>query len=243
MQEIFSYDSKVMQIIMKIADLAILNILYVLCCIPLFTIGAAQAGLYSGIRQLMNKEDDRSPIVFFFRGFANGFRKITGVHCLFLVGIAILVFNLVAVLFWSYSGIHAPIWMCVAALIILALFHTMLGMFHANFDCTFIQLFRNIFFVTMAYFPKAVLCAVLVWIPFVVAMVDLYSFLGMFPIWFCLYYAVAYLFCYSMMKKPFESLKTDFLAAQKAAQEQPEALPEAQTESLPEEQPESAATE
>ena len=43
----FSYESKPMQILMLLGDLIILNLLFILCSLPVFTIGAAQAGLYT----------------------------------------------------------------------------------------------------------------------------------------------------------------------------------------------------
>ena len=65
----FSYESKPMQILMYIADLVILNVLFVLCSIPIFTIGASHAALYSAIRTLQDPEDDTSVTKAFFAWF------------------------------------------------------------------------------------------------------------------------------------------------------------------------------
>ena len=46
MEILFSYDSKLMQTLTFVADLILLNILYLLCCVPMFTIGAAQGALW-----------------------------------------------------------------------------------------------------------------------------------------------------------------------------------------------------
>ncbi|MCI6435817.1 MAG: YesL family protein, partial [Clostridiales bacterium] len=43
----FSPDSKFMQAMARIADLVILNLLFLVSCIPLVTIGAASAALYT----------------------------------------------------------------------------------------------------------------------------------------------------------------------------------------------------
>ena len=58
MNGLFSYDSKPMQLLGFLGDLILLNILYLVCCIPLFTIGAAQAGLFTACKVLLDKEDD-----------------------------------------------------------------------------------------------------------------------------------------------------------------------------------------
>ncbi len=227
MQSIFNYESKFMQILLTLADMIILNILFVLCSLPIVTIGAAQAGLFSGIRQLMNKEDDRSPIPFFFKGFASGFWKVTLLHVFFLVIMALLGLNTAAVLVYHYTGATAPVWMCIAALCICAVYHSLMTVFHASFGCTIRQLLRNIFFVSLAHLLRAIVSAVLIWLPLFIAAIDLYSFMKLFLIWALLYYGIAFLFVYSIWKKPFNRLKENFLEAQKA--QEAEAVQEIET--------------
>ena len=42
----FSYDSKLMTILNNLADLIFVNLLFIICCIPIVTIGAARAALH-----------------------------------------------------------------------------------------------------------------------------------------------------------------------------------------------------
>ena len=94
---------------MTIGDLVILNVLFLLCCLPIFTIGAAQAGLYTGLRVLADKEDDSSPAAAFFRGFSSGFGKITIVHSLLMV--LVLVISCTGMkLLWNVSMDNFFIW-------------------------------------------------------------------------------------------------------------------------------------
>ena len=230
MQSIFNYDSKFMQILLKLADMIILNILFVLCSLPIVTIGAAQAGLFSGMRQLMNKEDDRSPIGFFFKGFANGFWKITLLHIIFLLIMAILGLNTAAVLVYHYTGAHAPVWMSIAALCICAVYHSLMTVFHASFGCTIKQLLRNIFLVSLANLWRAIVSAILIWLPLFIAAIDLYSFMQLFPIWALLYYGIAFLFVYTIWRKPFNRLKEYFLESQKEPATAEETIVEAEAE-------------
>lgn len=230
MQSIFNYESKFMQILLTLADMIILNILFVLCSLPIVTIGAAQAGLFSGMRQLMNKEDDRSPIPFFFKGFASGFWKITLLHIAFLLVMAILGWNTAAVLVYHYAGAHAPVWMSIAALCICAVYHSLMTVFHASFGCTIKQLLRNVFLVSLANLWRAIVSAVLIWLPLFIAAIDLYSFMQLFPIWALLYYGIAFLFVYTLWKKPFNRLKEYFLEAQKEAAAAQESIVDAETE-------------
>lgn len=220
-QEIFNYDSKLMQFLMKLADMIIMNILFILFSIPIITIGAAQSGLCAGIRQMMNKEDDNSAIKAFFKGFANGFGKITLVHTGFLLVMLLFVFLLYGSLLYSGGAFTLPAIMCSIALVIFALFYAMLAPFHAHFDCTPWQLTKNMYFVVFAYFLRAVPVAVLVWLPIIVGLVDFYIFMKAFPVWTFIYYSFAYLFVISLMKKPFADLRKQFLDSKNIA-----ALPE-----------------
>ena len=47
-----SIDSKFIAFLTRVADLMILNMIYVLCCIPIFTIGAATTALYPVVFRL-----------------------------------------------------------------------------------------------------------------------------------------------------------------------------------------------
>ena len=67
------YDSDFNFIFGKIADLFILNILFLLCCIPILTIGPAYSALYQGIVSL--KEDSTTNLVKdFFKAFKNNLK-------------------------------------------------------------------------------------------------------------------------------------------------------------------------
>lgn len=209
MNSLFSYESKFMQTLMQVCDLLVLNLLFLLCSIPIITIGAAQAALHSGIRQVMNKEDDSSYVKAFFTGFAGGFGKITVAHTL----VSLVIF----LLLWATgiaairSGNSLPTWMCVVAVSVVIMIHTMLPHFHAHFDCTAFQLIKNSFLMVIAHPLRSLAAAVLTWIPFGVLLLSVPLFLQCVPLWATLYYGVAFLFCNSIMKKPLTGLRENFI--------------------------------
>jgi uncharacterized membrane protein YesL len=77
MKNIFGIDSKFMQLLSKLWDLMMLNLLYLICCIPVVTIGAAQAGLYRSVRAMKDPDSDYTWTQAFFKGFKDGFGRIT----------------------------------------------------------------------------------------------------------------------------------------------------------------------
>ena len=226
MDSIFSYDSKLVQMLIRLADLMLLNILFIICCIPLVTIGAAQTGLHSAIMQMQNKDKEESVYTAFFKGFANGFGKITFVYTLGLVLILLLIWATGIAI--SLSGNSFSTWMCVIACTISVILHSMLTPFHANFDCTPRQLMKNVYLMTLAHPLRAIANALLTWIPILVFLLDMYTFLRIIPVWVMLYYSTAFLFCHSVMKKPFNGLKEDFEERQRLSAEESEKTNEAE---------------
>ena len=68
MQFFFSPDSKIMQFFSRLTDLILLNVVFLLTCIPVFTIGAANAALY---RVCFRMDTDKEEPLFrsYFRSF------------------------------------------------------------------------------------------------------------------------------------------------------------------------------
>lgn len=214
---IFDYNSKFNQMLMIVADLIILNILYVVFSIPLFTIGAAQAGLFTGIKVLLDKEDDSSCAKAFFRGFGSGFKTVTVAHLILSVFVLIFGYLLatnVNIMIKTDEGSMLALIFCGLGFLIFYAMHCILGPFHATFGCTPGQLIRNSLFVTIAYPGRALLGAVIMALPLVVLLIDLNLLLRALLAILVIYYSTAYLLCFTLLKKPFQRLKDSFYAAQ-----------------------------
>ena len=199
---LFSYESKFSQTLMFIGDLCILNFLFVICCIPIFTVGAAQAALYSAMRTLLNPDDDESPVKVFFRGFRTGFGSVTGASLLFLVLEFLMVSTFYGML--SVPGLHT--WITILAMVILMLFLAQIPLFHARFTCTAGQLIRNSLLLVVAHPIRSFLVAALTWFPGILFFWDITIFARAIPAWCLLYYSVAFLLSFTFMKKPFQTL-------------------------------------
>ena len=100
MKKIFGYDSKFMRMLGKFSDMLFLNFLFIICCIPIVTIGAAQSALYSGMRALQdNFDSERSCYGAFFHGLRTGFLKITIAWCVVFAITSISLVNLINIMF------------------------------------------------------------------------------------------------------------------------------------------------
>lgn len=233
---LFSYDSKPMQILAFVGDLIILNFLFLICCLPIITIGAAQAGLHTAIKVLVDPEDDSSPSGAFFRGLVSGFGTITLTWGLIAL---LFVLEAVAAIFMGNT-----LWIVVIALVICSIFLSLIPMIHARFGCTPIQLVRNAFFLIFAHPLRSIGVTAMVFFPlfaFADALLgflkwfDMYSFMAYTPIWGMVYFSGVYCFANGFMKKPFKTMTEEFNRRQgltpdgKKIEEDP-ALPEGEGE-------------
>ena len=76
MNKFFKMDGKLFTILSRITDLVLLNILWLISCLPLFTIGASTAALYS-VTLKMVKNEESYIIRSFFSAFKKNFRQAT----------------------------------------------------------------------------------------------------------------------------------------------------------------------
>ena len=79
----FSPDSKFMQVVSRFSDLVVLNILFLLTCLPLFTVGAACSALYTVTFRIIRSREE--PIVrSYFRAFRENFKQGTSLWLILL---------------------------------------------------------------------------------------------------------------------------------------------------------------
>lgn len=207
---IFSYESKVSQVLMFVADLIILNVCFVICCLPIFTIGAAQAALYTAVRAINDPEDDRSPYKVFFGALFDGFGSVTLAWLTFFV-VEVALFSAAnfasgAVDVTGDSKHVATFWISAVALILVMFLHAQMPLFHSRFRCSAGQLIRNTFFLCLAHPLRSILVAVLIWAPLVLAFWQTGLFLSGSLAFILLYYSVVFLLNFIVMKKPFRTL-------------------------------------
>lgn len=212
MKNIFGIDSKFMQLLSKLWDLMMLNLLYLICCIPVVTIGAAQAGLYRSVRAMKDPESDYTWSQAFFVGFKDGFGRITIAWCILLVLIGVVGMNAYTVAFYDKvtEGSGAVVWVCAASVIILLLIQTVTSLFHSNFGCTVPQLFRNAVVILIFNFLRVVIAGALMWAPLAVFILNIGLFVRITPLWFLGYYGVSAYFISWLFKVPFAVLEKNY---------------------------------
>ena len=206
MKNMFSPDSKMMSVLGYIADLFILNVLYTVCCIPVVTIGAAQAGLHNAARILQDPLDDRSAIKGFFRGMKEGFFKITLAHVLFLIVDGILYYTLYVAYTNRETGLFVHWGIPLAALCFAMIYQHTTALFHSQFSCTFGQLLRNSAMMMIWHPLASVLSTVLLCVPMIMFLLTPNLFVDITPLFITVYFSLAAIGARLLNRKGFKAL-------------------------------------
>ncbi len=89
----FNYENPVWRFIGKFFDIFVLNILWMVCCIPVFTAGAATTAVYYVSLKLV-RDEDGATIRQYFKSFRENFRQATGIWLILLAILALIAFDL-----------------------------------------------------------------------------------------------------------------------------------------------------
>ncbi|WP_342757976.1 YesL family protein [Kineothrix sedimenti] len=166
MGKFFDMDSPVMRFLTVMADLMILNILTIICCIPIFTIGASLTGLNYVLLKMARNEEGYI-VRSFFKSFKQNFKQAT------IIWLIILVFILVFagdILIFNYAAMEFPKALKIF-LFVLGLFMMMVVVYVfpvlSRFDNTVMNTIKNSLFMSILSFPKTILMLLLYAVPIV----------------------------------------------------------------------------
>ena len=159
-----SYDSPFGQFLLKVCYACYLNLLWMVCCIPIFTIGASTTALYYTSLKIV-RDEDHDLTRMFFRAFRENFRQSTVLWLillaagLFLAGDGYLAYRLRA----ASTGAPAVLWTLILALVIgAAVVYTIVLLFVfplvASVSNTNWAMLKNSFFIGTRY----LFCTILV---------------------------------------------------------------------------------
>ena len=76
LQGFFNYENPVWRAVARIADFMILNVLWIICCLPVFTIGASTTALYYCTLKIV-RDEDYGNFRMFLRSFRQNFKQAT----------------------------------------------------------------------------------------------------------------------------------------------------------------------
>lgn len=166
MNRLFDLDNPVMVFLGRLADLIWLNILFLICCIPVFTIGAATSAMYY-VTMKMVRDEEGYITKSFFKAFKDNFKQATIIWLMTLV----LIFLFFAD-FWILNQMDGSVGkiifvaLCMVSIIVL---FTLVYIFPliAKFENTIKNSLKNALFISIRHLPMTVVLILGMVAPFV----------------------------------------------------------------------------
>lgn len=173
MKGVFSIDGPVMSFLNKVADLVWLNILYIICCIPIVTIGASTTALYYVTMKMISNEEGYITRNF-FKSFKQNFKQATIIWAIILVVCIVLFFDFRILQLIAFPG--KKIFSVVMTAIGMILMLTMIYIFPllAKFENTVKNMFKNALILSMAQFPRTLCIVFIMCLPIALYLVAFY---------------------------------------------------------------------
>ncbi len=176
MGKFFDLDSPFMRFFSRVGDLIILNVLMMICCIPIITVGASYTAMHYVLLKMIRGEEGYL-VRGFFKSFAANFRQAT------LIWLGMLVLAGVYIgdaWIFLYSGITFPR-AVVIAVIVIAIPVLMIEMYVfpvlCRFENTIKNTVKNAMVLAFANLPKTLLMAVFYAVPIVISIVSAQLFI------------------------------------------------------------------
>ncbi len=176
-------DNVIVRALNKICDMVCLNILWLICCIPIITIGASTTALYTIMLKMVKNEEG---YIFrgFFRAFKENFRQST------IMWIILFLLSILCFIDYRVAGMVAG----TAGLVMRAVFF-LFGFFllsvtiyvfplTARYENTIRATFRNAMLLTVGRFPYTLLMVAVTVIAVFASLWNGITLMFAIPLWF-----------------------------------------------------------
>lgn len=169
-------DGRIMNFLGRLGDMFILNIIYLVSCIPVITIGAATTALYYNTLKMA---ENRESYIWreYWKSFRQNFRQATIIWITMLAAIGVLCAD--AVLLGGLSEALSSV--IALVVIVLGIFLIMAGVYVfpvlARFDNTVKNTMKNALIMSIRHLPSTIVIVVLHGLPLLLSLVSIQVFI------------------------------------------------------------------
>lgn len=202
MGRLFSPDSRFMRAMSRMADLILLNICFLLCSLPVITIGAAQTALYTVLFRVGTEAEDAGTVKSYFRAFRADFRQGTLLWLVLALCGATAAGN--TYVFYLMPG--SIRWAFVVFAILFVLVVLLAGYafpLASQFGNGPLSTLKNALVLSLGYLPRSLLIAAMNILPWALLLGDMVTFFQAGLLWVGLYFSAAAYFTTLLLKKVF----------------------------------------
>ncbi len=185
----------------RLGDLVLLNICYVLCCLPIITVGAASTALYT-VCFRFGTDREQHNIVDFFQAFRANIGQGTLLWMIIVLanGFGIFCFLLVFQLSGGLRYAYIPF---LVLLGILSVISSYIFPLLSQFDNRILTTLKNAMILSIGYLPRSLCIALLNLLPVIVLLVHPNLFMWALWLWGGLYFSASAYLNVILMRKVF----------------------------------------
>ena len=207
MHNLFHYENPFIQFLVRVGDLMILNLLFILCSLPVVTLGASLTALHR-VTQNMLFEQEEPLIKAFFRAFRQNFKQSTLVWLVELVVIVSLVCDVLLVMAYFNGGLAKAMYILVAVLAILVagVFSYLMPLI-ARYENGMRQQVNNAVVLAIIKLPKTIILVLMNLLPVILLLISVPVFVQTLIFWVIIGFAFVSFLTSSILKPVFQELE------------------------------------
>jgi len=190
MENNFEQDPGIVNLLMDFADLIIANLLWLVTSIPVITLGASTAALYSVVRTPGGKRYSASVVKNYFSAFAKNFKTATLSFLILLIPGVLVAVNAFMLIFGLLEASIISYVICGLSILLFVFAWNYVFPLIATFDNTVFKTLSNALILSVAHLPTTIAVTVLNLIPVLVLLFFTNFFYKTIIIWLFLAFAL-----------------------------------------------------
>ena len=181
MKNLFDPESLPMRVLGRVADLMLINLLFLLCSLPVFTLGASLSAFYAVSFKLLEEEEGHV-CKRYLSAFRENLRQATVLWLMALVAALILVVDLAIYRLYASSFSRIILLLLYLVLLIYAMTFSYLFPLQGRFRNPIRQTLRNAFLLSFLHFPVTALVVPVTFAPLLILYFRSDLFLRLLPL-------------------------------------------------------------
>lgn len=208
MRNLFNLDNPFVQFLARVGDLIIVNVLFLLCCLPVVTAGASIAAMHK-VTQAMALDEDNGIVKTFFRGFRENFKQATALWLMMLFFAAAMGCNYMLISGFvagtPATVLKGALVVAIGLVLVMAAYMFPLMVRYTN---TLRELATNALILAVVKLPRTVGLFLLSCMPLLILALSLETFLNTMVFWLAIGFGFTAYMSASLLKPVFAELET-----------------------------------
>ncbi|MBQ0036021.1 MAG: YesL family protein [Firmicutes bacterium] len=202
------YKTPVVAMVTAFSNMVILNFLFIVTSLPIFTIGVSYSSMFSVIKEMEGQ--DIYVTKRYFAYFKEQFKQST--KCFLLpLGILFILYFEFMMLYQVNANVPSIIYVCLIIPFLFVLTYIPWLLLQSSyFYCTFSQQIKNGFLLMIRFVPQSILIMVLTALPFIAFAMWPAVFVFAWPVWLFMYFASSTSWIYKAVRIPMKNLSKQF---------------------------------